>query len=96
MTQIEPTPGPWKQDWHYIVAPDPSGVHPDIYIAEIAVEDEEGRIAPPEQQAANGRLIVAAPALLAACRMVVERWERGDLAEAARACRDAIDDYEAA
>ncbi|WP_422927476.1 hypothetical protein [Singulisphaera sp. PoT] len=32
----------------------------------------------------------AGPALLAACRMVVERWERGDLAEAARACEDAI------
>src|SRR5271157_6234294 len=28
--------------------------------------------------------------LLAACRMVVDRWERGDLAEAARACSDAI------
>lgn len=33
----------------------------------------------------------AAPALLAACRMVVERWERGDLAEAARACHAAIE-----
>jgi len=32
----------------------------------------------------------ATPALLAACRMVVDRWERGDLAEAARACGDAI------
>ena len=29
------------------------------------------------------RLRKAAPALLAACRLVVERWERGDLAEAA-------------
>jgi len=36
------------------------------------------------------RLIVAAPKLLAACRMIVDRWERGDLAEAARACSDAI------
>jgi hypothetical protein len=36
------------------------------------------------------RLMHAAPALLAACRMVIDRWERGDLAEAARACADAI------
>lgn len=38
----------------------------------------------------------AAPKLLAACRMVVDRWERGDLAEAARACSDAIAEAEAA
>jgi hypothetical protein len=36
------------------------------------------------------RLRKAAPALLEACRMVFERWERGDLAEAARACRAAV------
>ena len=36
------------------------------------------------------RLRKAAPALLAACRMVVDRWERGDLSEAARACDAAI------
>jgi hypothetical protein len=33
----------------------------------------------------------AAPELLRACRMVVDRWERGDLAEAARACQRTID-----
>ena len=38
----------------------------------------------------------AGPALLAACRMVVARWEHGDLAEAARACSDAIVAAEAA
>ena len=36
------------------------------------------------------RLRKGAPQLLAACQMVVERWERGDLAEAARACSAAI------
>ena len=35
----------------------------------------------------NERLRTASPALLAACRMIVDRWERGDLAEAARACQ---------
>jgi hypothetical protein len=38
------------------------------------------------------RLMHAAPKLLAACQMVVDRWERGDLAEAARACGEAITD----
>lgn len=36
------------------------------------------------------RLMHAAPKLLAACHMVVDRWENGDLAEAARACHAAI------
>ena len=38
------TPEPWRMDWHFIVAPDPHGTYPDIYIGEIA----------------NGRRIVAA------------------------------------
>jgi hypothetical protein len=84
------TPGPWQQVWQFIVAPDPEGIHPDIYIAEIAEEDSEGRVASPEQQEANGSLIVAAPALLAACQMVIARyWEHGDLAEAVSACHAA-------
>ena len=37
---------------------------------------------------------MAAPSLLAACRLVIERWERGDLAEAARACSAAIAEAE--
>ncbi len=36
------------------------------------------------------RVMYAAPALLEACRLVVSRWERGDLAEAVRACDLAI------
>lgn len=55
------TPGPWQQSWQFIVAPDPAGIHADIYIAEIAETDETGRIASPRQQQANGRLIAAAP-----------------------------------
>jgi hypothetical protein len=90
MTTTEHTPGPWQQSWQFIVAPDPDGIHPDIYIAEIAEEDSDGRVASPDQQEANGRLIVAAPKLFGACRMVIDRWERGDLAEAARACQTAV------
>src|ERR1700729_310440 len=40
------------------------------------------------------RLRKAAPALLEACRMVVKRWERGDLAAAARACSDAVEEVD--
>ena len=90
MTTTEHTLGPWQQSWQFIVAPDPKGIHPDIYIAEIAEEDTEGPVASPAQQEANGRSIVAAPALFAACSMVIDRWEHGDLAEAARACHSAV------
>jgi hypothetical protein len=60
------TPGDWDFDSGFIVAPDPSGKHPDIYIAEIVTEDSEGRLAPDEQQDANGFLLAMAPALLKA------------------------------
>jgi hypothetical protein len=64
MTNATHTPGPWRSDWQFIVAPDPAGVHQDIYIAEIAETDEDNRVAPSEQQQANARLIAAAPDLL--------------------------------
>ena len=75
MITTEHTPGPWQQSWQFIVAPDPDGIHPDIYIAEIAEKDSEGRIASPEQQKANGRLILAAPALLAALKGIIDYAE---------------------
>ena len=84
MTDTQHTPGPWRNDWQFIVAPDPAGVHPDIYIAEIAETDDDGRVATPEEQAANACLISAAPALLHAALLVLDRWTRGDLAEAVR------------
>lgn len=58
---VRHTPGPWNDDGQFIVAPDPNGVHPDIYIAEIVQQDEEGRLASPEQRQANGNLIALAP-----------------------------------
>lgn len=62
----------------------------------IRVSGGEDRRASPKREEADGRLIAVATRSLAACRMVVERWEHGDLAEAARACQDAVDAYEAA
>jgi len=41
------------------------------------------------------RLQLAAPKLLMACRMIVDRWEQGDLAEAASACAAAVAEAEA-
>jgi hypothetical protein len=43
-----------------------------------------------KETAARLRAMHAAPRLLDACRMVVERWETGDLAEAARMCQAAV------
>jgi hypothetical protein len=84
------TPGPWHHDWQFIVAPDPAGLHPDIYIAEIVETDDEGRMAPRRQQEANANLIAAAPALLEAALLVIERWSRGDLADAVRMLDSAV------
>jgi len=78
------TPGPWDYDMDYIVAPDPNGRHPDIYIAEIAHRDDEDRIPTPEQQDANRRLIAAAPELLEKLTVVAElrrRWRSQDESE---------------
>jgi hypothetical protein len=69
------TPGPWNDDGQFIVARDPNGIHPDIYIAEIAQEDEEGRLASPKQQRANGNLIAAAPDMLEALELARDRLE---------------------
>jgi hypothetical protein len=63
-TAIQHTPGPWNCDMDFIVAPDPNRRHSDIYIAELAHSDDEGRIASPLQQDANRRLIAAAPELM--------------------------------
>lgn len=62
------TPGPWSADWGYIVAPDVTGKHVDLYVATIAEEDEDGRVVPEHERDANARLIAAAPDLLAALR----------------------------
>jgi hypothetical protein len=91
MTRVSHTPGRWESSWQFIVAQDPNGKHPDIYIAEIAETDEDGRVASPKQREANARLIAAAPELLAAAEKVVSRWEKGDLAEAVRELDAAID-----
>lgn len=42
----------------------------------------------------NARLIAAAPKLLEACRAVVNAWESGDLAAAARLCASAVEKAE--
>jgi hypothetical protein len=77
--QLSHTPGPWDYDMDFIVAPDPTGAYPDIYIAEIAHADDEGRIASPQQQDANRHLIAAAPDLLEALDCLLEQTVDMDL-----------------
>ena len=92
------TPGPWEYlpsvslgiRHFFTVAKKTGGFSPayiDIHETEAYLGDADLA-----EKEANARLIAASPKLLAACRMVVERWERGDLAEAARACQEAIDE----
>jgi hypothetical protein len=70
------TPGDWHFDSGFIVAPDASGKHPDIYIAEIVTEDDEGRIAPDDQHLPNGYLLAKASALLKALEDASDTLER--------------------
>jgi hypothetical protein len=90
MTGSRHTPGPWLHSDNFIVAPDPAGIHVDIYIAEIIETDDEGRLAPRRQRVANACLIAAAPALLEAAMLVIQRWSSGDLAEAVRLLDGAV------
>jgi hypothetical protein len=62
----------------------------EIFDAEQNKIFETNEDMPCEIQEANARLASAAPELLEACRLVVARWEQGDLAEAARSCQAAI------
>jgi hypothetical protein len=78
-TSTKHTPGDWNADGHFVVASDPAGRHPDIYIAEVVSGDDEGRMATPTQQAANMRLIAAAPELLAALDYLLEQTVDMDL-----------------
>lgn len=80
MTKTQHTPGPWSYNR------DEGGVHGhvistgDYIICELP---DAGDGASPDTEA-NARLIAAAPTLLYAASLVVDRWTRGDLAEAVR------------
>jgi hypothetical protein len=66
-----PTPGLYRADGPFIVANDPNGNHPDIYLAEMVESDEEGRfVADIETRWANAKLMAASPDLLAFAQTV--------------------------
>jgi hypothetical protein len=68
------TPGPWSDDWNFIVVSRADGR--ENYIAQICESDEEGLfIEDSAERAANARLIAAAPDLLAALRALLD-WGR--------------------
>jgi len=79
MHQSQITPGPWYAYGQFVIATDSFGILPDIYIAEIIDSDPEGRIASPEQQAVNQRMIAALPDLLRAAQEVVGSWSRSSV-----------------
>lgn len=93
------SPAPWRYEYSpYTLQATDSGI--DAAGSELAAFEivdaggskvlDTNEDTPSGLQEANARLATAAPALLAACRMVVARWEHGDLAEAARACDAAV------
>jgi hypothetical protein len=90
MTNRSHTPGPWRVEplqWDHgasiaivakgqivaTISPENEGEEPDAQTAKRGPQDE-----------ANASLIAAAPALFNAASLVVDRWTRGDLAEAVR------------
>ena len=88
MTTAQHTPGPWEDNGNGLIYGQCTGDDDEApFVADVCNDPN----AYTDQEQANGRLIVAAPDLLAACRMVVARWERGDLAEAARCCQAAVE-----
>jgi hypothetical protein len=61
------------------ISPENEDEEPNIHTAKRGPHDE-----------ANARLIAAAPALFDAATLVIDRWTRGDLAEAVRALDAAV------
>jgi len=90
MTNQAHTPGPWRVEplqWDHgasiaivangqivaTISPENEDEEPDAQTAKRGPQDE-----------ANACLIAAAPALFNAASLVIDRWSRGDLAEAVR------------
>jgi hypothetical protein len=87
-TTIKHTPSPWEDNGNGLIYGQCSGDDDEApFVADVCSDPNRYT----EQEQANARLIHSAPALLAACRMIVTRWARGDLAEAARACQAAVE-----
>ncbi len=81
-------------DRHPAAADDIDHCDGETFSAQVDIAGDEGSTQPLTIAFEPGRQRQAARKLLAACRMVVERWERGDLGEAGRACADAIAEAE--
>ena len=82
------TPGPWGIATSHIkdvIAIRTDGEDDGQCLAQVLRGiGEEG------EDEANAHLIAAAPELLAAARLVIERWSNGDLAEAVRQLNAAV------
>ena len=70
----------------YQLANDPATYGPDAGKFIVTTADFETEVAGPMSEK-DASLFAK---LLATCQMVVDRWEKGDLAEAARECAEAV------
>jgi hypothetical protein len=80
MTTATHTPGPWYVDADGFVCDQDDKKVCDPHADNRDIGERE----------ANTALIAAAPALLDAARLVIERWSQGDLAEAVRMLDSAV------
>ncbi len=88
MTAASHTPGPWgiaKSHIKDVIAIRTDGEDDGQCLAQVLRDiGEEG------EDEANANLIAAAPDLLEAALLVIERWSSGDLAAAVRQLDDAV------
>jgi len=83
------TPGPWIYEYSPWISQGRTEIPAfEIHGEEKVCDTNEDR--PIEEQEANARLIAAAPDLLAAAELVIQRWSQGDLAEAVRMLDSAV------
>ena len=80
MTTTAHTPGPWR------LRATALGSQGDFFSFKVDLPNGAVAFTSSNDDAseANARLIAASPSLLSAARLVIERWVRGDLAEAVR------------
>jgi len=91
------TPGPWEAsnaNGVYANRLMPASAMQREHYSKILIADEGADALSKEERTANARLIAAAPELLAllehledCARLVIERWESGDLADAVNSLR---------
>ena len=87
------TPGPWSYHSWGKGSGKSFGIETADHrhgIAGVTPNGNASTLVSMKQHEANARLIAAAPELLEACQAIIDNWESGDLADAARQCFSAV------